>query len=104
MYTFANYYTSDYNPLPLKEDLIARYSRKPRNAGFRVKVYHDDDTNHSISKDTIYNIMEKLYNDKYTHVVNMKGSIKDLCRIARLFNITIMDKRLKNYIASQMKL
>ena len=99
MYTFANYHTSDYNPLPLKEHLVNRYSIKPRNPGFRVKIYHDDS---DTTVDTIYNVIEKLYNERYTHVVNMRGSIKDICRIARLFNITVLDKRLNNYIASQI--
>lgn len=107
LYNFGNYHLSDYNPLPLKEHLIAKYDVKPRNPGFRVKVYHDDDyvngTNDICTKyDTIYNVMARLYEEGYTHVVNMKGSIKDICRIARLFNITIMDKRLQNYIASQI--
>lgn len=112
MYSFGNYHLADYNPLPLKEHLIAKYDIKNRNPGFRVKVFHDDDDNdnpvdkthctYNNKYDTIYNVMSRLYEEGYTHVVNMKGSIKEICRIARLFNITIMDKRLQNYIASQL--
>lgn len=108
MYSFGNYHLADYNPLPLKEHLMAKYDIKTRNPGFRVKVFHDDDSvdktycTYNNKYDTVYNVMSRLYEEGYTHVVNMKGSIKEICRIARLFNITIMDKRLQNYIASQL--
>ncbi|CAI6374764.1 unnamed protein product [Macrosiphum euphorbiae] len=100
------YYESCYFPLPLEDRLRVKHGPKRRNRGFKVKIFKNgrfDDPCDAAAADTcdrgmrlVRSRIEKLYDEGFTHIVNMPGSFDYVCRIARLYNITVCDTRMKN--------
>jgi len=102
-----NYYVCDYCPLPSQYELNIKFKSKRRNPGFKTKVFNKINTHETIdcyntsSLKSIRTIIEKLYDEGYTHIVNMRGSFHYICKIARIYKITVCDYRLRNYVANR---
>lgn len=100
-----NYYVCDYCPLPSARELNIKFKSRRRNPGFKMKVFNNSNSTEEVSGTVnfkcIRTVIENLYNDGYTHIVNMRGSFSYICKIARLYRITVCDHRLRNYVAKR---
>ena len=84
-------FVSDYIPLP-----EIRFTKLPPNGGYKIKIYRNDN-----KIDSLRHEFEKLYRDKYTHVVNIPGKYEEILRIAQHFGIVYLNSRTVKYVAER---
>lgn len=63
----------------------------------KFKVY---DFKFNNIKSSIFPDLESLYRESVTHVINMNGNFNEICRVARIFGICVIDSRLNKFIAN----
>lgn len=82
-------FTSDFVPQP--KIITAIF---PQNDGFKIKNYLFSD-----KVDCLRTEFQMLYNQKYTHVMNMPGDFNQILCTARQYNIICVDRRLVRHVA-----
>lgn len=82
-------FRSSFVPLPNIEFKVL-----PRNSGFKLKRYSNSD-----HIDCIRTEFQKLYCEKYTHVMNMPGNFKEIKCASKHYNIVCLDARNTKFIA-----
>lgn len=96
---YSNLQYPKYNPSNNPFYLIKtdfKQSNKNIDCLRKFKLY---DFKNSNSKTSIFNDLEYAQREKITHVINMSGNFKEICKFSRLFNICVLDNRLQKYIA-----
>lgn len=82
-------FISDFIPKP-----NINFNILPKNNGFKVKCYLQMDVVKCIRTE-----FEHLYEQQYTHVVNMPGNLHQIICAAKHYNIICLDSRLTKHIA-----
>ncbi|ATY70262.1 GrBNV gp62-like protein [Tomelloso virus] len=82
-------FTSDFIPMPQ-----TKFEVLPINEGYKVKIYTSSDEIESIRAE-----FETLYNQKYTHVMNMPGDFNQILCTAKHYKIICLDRRLVKHVS-----
>jgi hypothetical protein len=81
-------FKSTYIPQPQEKDIILE------KFDYKLRLYTAKDQIQSIRDE-----FEKLHENKYTHVANMPGNMKEILNIAKQYQIICLDTKLNKRIA-----